>query len=202
MSDMTGAFTRYLTESEERKLFAAVRARSGVLAARDDAWMRLLRATGMRVGALSRLTCAHARNALHSGYLALEPEIQKKGVGHRILVTKRCGKALRDLLRIRREMGHAERPDAPLIVSRNHRALSVRSFQSRMAVWRKVAGLDGAVSPHWFRHTVAKRIMKSSTAADPRGVAQGVLGHKSARSTLVYTMPDKEDIEEAMREVC
>lgn len=198
----TGAFTRYLTEAEEKQLFAAVKSRSGTLAERDHAWMRLLRATGMRVGALAALTCSHARDALRIGYLDLEPSIQKRQVGHRILVTTRCRRALQDLLRIRREMGHSESADAPLICSRNHRAMSVRSYQARMAMWRDVAGLHVDASPHWFRHTVAKRLMKKSTAADPRGIVQGALGHRSGRSTLIYTMPDREEVDEAMREVC
>ncbi len=197
-----GTFERYLTEAEERKLFAAVKSRSGILAERDHAWMRLLRATAMRVGALSKLTCGHAREALRSGYLELEPAIQKRKVGHRILVTKKCRKALQDLLRIRRELGHPETPDAPLIMSRNHKGMSVRSFQARMQMWREAAGLDVAASPHWWRHTVAKRLMKQSTAADPRGVVQGVLGHKNPNSTAVYTRPDRDDIDDAMQEVC
>jgi len=199
---MTGAFDRYLTESEEKKLFKMVRSVSGHLAARDDAWMRLLRYTGMRVGALSQLTCGHAKRAIATAHLDLEKEIQKKKVPHRIFVTKDCEKALRDLLRIRKAMGYAEQMDAPLIISKKKNALSIRSFQSRMAFWREAAGLIGNVSPHWFRHTVAKRIMQNSTAADPRGVVRGILGHTDPRSTEAYTMVDREDVEAAMREVC
>jgi len=199
---MAGMFDRYFTEAEEKQLFATVKSRSGMLAARDYAWMRLFRATGMRVGAMSQLTVGHAMAALRTGYLDLQSDIQKKGVEHRIFTTKACQKALRDLLRIRRDMGYAETADGGLIMSRNHKPMSVRSYQSRMNYWCAMADLGINASPHWFRHTVGKRIMKNSTAQDPRGVAQGVLGHISGRSTEIYTRPDKEDIEMAMREVC
>ena len=199
---MAGAFDRYLTEAEEKQLFATVKSRSGLLAARDYAWMRLFRATGIRVGAMSQLTVGHARAALRSDHLELESNIQKKGVEHRIFTTKACKRALRDLLRIRREMGYPETDGGGLIMSRNHKPMSIRSYQARMNYWCALAELHIKASPHWFRHTVGKRIMKNSTAQDPRGIAQGVLGHRCTRSTDVYTRPDKEDIEAAMREVC
>jgi len=199
---MAGMFQRYFTESEEKQLFAEVKSRAGALAARDYAWMCLFRATGMRVGALSQLTVGHAKAALASGYLDLQSDIQKKGVEHRIFVTKSCGKALRALLKVRREMGYPEISDGGLIMSRNHKPMSIRSYQARMNYWCKKADMTIKATPHWFRHTVGKRIMKNSTAQDPRGVAQGVLGHISGRSTFIYTQPDKEDIEMAMREVC
>ena len=62
--------------------------------------------------------------------------------------------------------------------------------------WLKVP-----VSPHWFRHTLAKRMMKHSTSRDPRGVVQSVLQHRSIDSTLVYTRPDREEVERALSEV-
>ena len=198
----TGTFHRYMTEAEEKLLFSTVKQTAGIYAERDHAWMRLLRATGIRVGALSQLTCHHARQALATGHLQLGADIQKGEVAHTLFVTKAANKALRDLLRLRKTMGHGELPDAPLILSRNHNGLSIRSFQSRLQMWRGKAGLISDVTPHWFRHTVAKRIMKNSTAQDPRGVVQGVLGHKSSRSTSIYTQPDKEDVEDAMRQVC
>jgi len=199
---MAGMFDRYFTEAEEKQLFTTVKGRSGLLPERDYAWMRLFRATGMRVGAVSQLTVGHARAALRGGYLDLQSEIQKKGIEHRIFATKACQKALRDLLRIRREMGYAATNDGGLIMSRNHKPMSIRSYQSRMNYWCAMADMGIKASPHWFRHTVGKRIMKNSTAQDPRGIAQGILGHISGRSTEIYTRPDKEDIEQVMREVC
>ena len=194
-------FYRYLTSAEERALFSHVKQFACVLARRDHAWMRLARNTGLRVGSMAGLTVIDARQALASGYLQIRSEISKRKQAHSVHLNKAGKAAMRDLLKIRREMGHAEADDAPLIVSRNHRALSVRSFQARMKKWVESAGLPVHATPHWWRHTLAMRLMRNSTAADPRGVVQGALGHRDINSTSVYTRPSREDVALAMDEV-
>lgn len=195
------SFNRYLTQAEERQLLGHIKQFASPLARRDHAWMRLARNTGLRVGTLAGLTVMDARQALAGGYLQIRGAIAKRKQAHTVHLNKAAAKALRELLKIRREMGHAEGDDATLIVSRNHRGLSVRSFQSRMNLWVKSAGLDVAATPHWFRHTLAMRLMRNSTAQDPRGVVQGVLGHKDINSTAVYTQPSREDLSLALDEV-
>ena len=125
---------------------------------------------------------------------------EKGGRTTRIPLRKAGRKALLDLLRIRREMGCIEEPDAPLVVSRRGDGLSVRSYQDRMRNWCRAAGLPMTASPHWLRHTLAKRVMADSTARDPRGVVMGLLNHASIASTAVYTMPDREELERALDE--
>lgn len=194
-------FARYLTEAEERQLLRHVGQFRSLAARRDHAWMRLLRRTGIRVSTLAGLTCGDARDALRTGYLTVRGAIAKRGCGYRLHLTKRARGDLRALLALRREQGVAEQPEAPLILSRHRRGIAVRTLQDRMQRWVRDAGLQCAATPHWFRHTLAKRIVKRSTAQDPRGVVQSVLGHRSTRSTDVYTRPDREDVVEAMEEV-
>lgn len=193
-------FERYLTPTEERALLATVGALRDVLARRDHAWMRLLRQTGLRVGALAGLTVYDAKEALREGRLASRPEISKGSHGYSVPVNKKAAAALKELLAIRREQGYAEIPDEPLILSRKHRAMSVRSFQARMQMWRRQAGLSVEASPHWFRHTLSKRILARSTAREPLRVVQAVLGHASPSSTSIYTLPDREEIAQAVEE--
>lgn len=194
-------FNRYLTQAEERQLFSHVKQFASPLARRDHAWMRLARNTGLRVGTLAGLTVMDARQALAGGYLAIRSDIAKRKQAHTVHLNRAATRALRDLLKIRREMGRAESDDDALIVSRNHRGLSIRSFQARMRKWSESAGLPVAATPHWFRHTLAMRLMRNSTAADPRGVVQGVLGHRDINSTSVYTRPSREDLDLALDEV-
>jgi site-specific recombinase XerC len=132
--------------------------------------------------------------------LTLRDAICKNGNGYSVPLTRQAAKDLRALLAIRKSMGHAHDADAPLVVSRNHRGLSVRSYQDRLQHWRELAGLPVGVSPHWFRHTLAKRIMANSTAADPRGKVFVALGHGDINSTAIYTMPDKEDVRLALEQ--
>ena len=193
-------FERYLTEAEEGALFTHVRQFGDVLARRDAAWMALLRQTGIRVKACSMLDVHNAREALRTNYLVLDPTYAKGGKGGQVYVNKKAKAALRTLLAIRKEMGHPDKADEPLIMSRNHRRISVRSLQSRMARWVNSAGLSVQASPHWMRHTLGRRIVKNSTADNPLGVAQRALNHSDIRSTSVYTAPGREDYENTMEE--
>ncbi len=194
-------FRRYLTRDEELRLFRCMAARGDIVSQRDYAWHRLARVTGLRVGALSRLTCGDARLALREGYLCLRPEIMKGGRAHSVFVVKKAARALRDLLRIRREMSAAESIEAPLIVSRGGRGISVRTLQSRCRHWQHQAGLSVPYSPHWLRHTFAQRLVRDSTARQPLAIAQIALGHERLSSTAIYTKPSREDVADALAEV-
>ncbi|MGR8931928.1 MAG: tyrosine-type recombinase/integrase [Gammaproteobacteria bacterium] len=191
---------RFLTQEEEKRLFQTVKQHNSIEAQRDLAWMMLLRSTGIRVGALSGLTVADARQALSDHHLTIRPEINKRRASYKIYLGKVAEQALRLLLKVRREMGHPEQWDAPLILSRESNAMSIRAFQQRCKKWRELAGVPH-VSPHWFRHTLAMRIMQSSTAKDPRGVVMASLGHRSINSTAQYTQPDKQTLQNVMMEV-
>jgi site-specific recombinase XerC len=198
MSDTT--FEKYFTVEEERRLLRAVAQYGDPYARRDHAWMRLLRHSGIRVGTLAGLTVLDAQRALRERRLELRREISKGGRGYAVPLNRKAREALRDLLRIRRELGHAPNPDAPLVMSRNHRGMSVRSFQARGQHWAQLAGLPFSANPHRWRHTLGKRIQAQSTSPDPRGIAQRVLGHASINSTAIYTQPDREDLALAVEE--
>jgi site-specific recombinase XerC len=75
--------------------------------------------------------------------------------------------------------------------------MSVRNYQQRLREWTAKAGIRGA-SPHWLRHTLAKRVMKRSEASDPLAIVQVALGHRRRHTTTIYALPDREDIERAM----
>lgn len=194
------SFTRYLTHAEEKQLLRTVDGMSGDLAYRDACWMRLFRHTGIRVGAAARLTVNDAKEALRDERLASRAAISKGGRGYSVPLNKEGAKALRGLLAVRRRMGYAEIPDEPLIMSRKRQALSVRSFQARMQFYRARAGLPVDASPHWFRHTLAKRVIERSTARNPLGVVMAALGHSSINSTAQYTRPDREEVAQAIEE--
>lgn len=216
-------FERYFSEKEERQLMACVRGAGGlpgvpgVLARRDAAWMSLLRQTGLRVTPLAKLTVGDARAALGKAVLNVRGETNKRGREHKVELNRVALAALGALLKVRAELTTDHDFDAPLILSREHRGrvrgamtdelgalalahgtgMSVRALQQRMRLWCDRAGLaDG--SPHWMRHTLAKRLMARSTARNPLAIVAGVLGHSSQNSTAVYCQPDKEEITQAM----
>ena len=191
-------FERYLTEPEEKQLMKHVRQFADVLARRDAAWMELMRQTGVRIGSMAGITLGDAKDALRSKRLHLVNEHAKGGRGYEVPVNTRALAALKTLIAIRTDMGYGPDVHAPLVMSRNHRGMSVRSYQARMAMWVAESGLPVKASPHWLRHTLAKRVMARSESRDPQGIVQVVLGQRSRESTAIYTLPDREDIVDAL----
>lgn len=192
---------KYLTEEEQKRLLSTLKQFTGPTARRDDALVRLLVASGMRIGECLRLSVGDAAAAVKSGYLFIPREYRKGRVGerrdHEILMTNSVRLAVRDLLELR-EGAHLN--DA-LVVSRKHGVLTVRAFQQRVSYLAELAGLPAGVSPHWFRHTAAMNIMRRTTATDPLGVVKAALGHSSIRSTEVYAHATREKVEAALHEV-
>jgi site-specific recombinase XerC len=192
---------RSLSPQEERTLLDAVARHGSLEARRDHAWMRALRFTGCRIGEWARVSVGAARMALDTRHLFIPREHRKGGrIDHTVLVTEQLGRALEDLLRIRLEQtGEAQpEPRAPLVLNRYLTRLSPRSYQKRMHYWARIAGLAIDVTPHWFRHTRAMRIMERSGAQDPRGMVQIALGHADIKSSGIYTQPTREDLRVAL----
>lgn len=192
-------FERYLTPAEEAALLGHIKKSRGVLASRDHAWMRLVRHTGLRITSLCLLDIGDAQHALAGGVLRVRPETAKNRKGYDAMINDPARTALRDLVRIHEQMGGDDAADAPLLLSRRGNRLSVRALQARMTKWALGAGLAQKVSPHWLRHTLAKRIIARSGSADPLGIVQVVLNHGNRNSTGIYTLPDKEEVRRALR---
>lgn len=198
------ATQRYLTEGEQSRLLALVKSHAGVQAARDRAWISLLRNTGLRVGEFSVMTVRQARLALEAGWLFI-PKAHRKGGqrDHSVMVTEPVRADLRALLTIQRDMGRlygkCGADDEPLVLSQKGNAMSIRSYQDRMRYWCRQIGITASV--HWLRHTRAMNIMRRSTSSDPRGIAQAALGHATIASTGIYTGVTREELEAQLRQV-
>ncbi len=193
---------RYLTEEEQRRLLKTVGSLKDIQAQRDDAWIRCLIHTGMRIGEFSRVTVGDALDALRTDYLFIPREHRKgKWADHSVRVTQPVREALTDLLAVRRALGYADRSDAPLVISRKGEAMTVRGYQQRFKGWALAAGLPEDASPHWLRHTRAMNIMAHTTSHDPRGIVQAALGHRSIASTGIYTGVSREELERSLDEV-
>ncbi|MGI9278221.1 MAG: tyrosine-type recombinase/integrase [Endozoicomonas sp.] len=194
-------FTTYFTASEEKKLLATIKQQSAdIYAERDYWWMVLARHTAVRVCVLSGLTVGDAQQAISRERLLIRPQINKRQKEQELFGKKIIIEALRNLVRIHKKMARPEDfanltfEQRPLILSRKHKAMSVRSFQDRMSLWCEKAGLE-AGSPHWWRHTWAKRQIKASDdVARTLMKVQVWLGHEDPKTTAIYTQPDKEEM--------
>lgn len=212
--------SKYYTEAEEKALFATIKRVDDTLAKRDYYWMLLMRETAIRLGILAGpdqskvkrkkltitigLTVGEAETALTSEYLIYRAGTNKRDKQHPISLTVSAKQALAQLLKIHKTMSDGcdwdtPRQDRPLILSRNHQAMSRRSYQERFKFWCIEANVTIG-SPHWLRHTWAKRYLARSTSPDAILRVQAVLGHQNLSTTAVYTRPDKEALTSAMQE--
>lgn len=196
---------RYLTEPEQRKLLGAAKALKDPLAQRDHHWMRLLIETGMRIAEMASLSAAQAEAALASGWLVVRGDQRKaspkgKRKGHEYLVTEPVRECLAALLRLQRtELPLYPEQEPPLIWGRQGQPMSVRTYQARMKLWARQAGLTSQLSPHWLRHTRGANIVRRSGSANPAKVAQQALGHTSMASTSVYLGMCREEYLQALQ---
>ena len=210
-------FYKYFTRKEEKQLLSHIAKHKSLLAQRDHAWIRFGLRTGARVETLAGFTVDDAALCLKEKKIIFRAEIlkgRKEGslvrVGKKrkplvIMLTDARKAALLDLLRVRRAMGFPDdEHNQALVMSERGEGLSIRSFQARIKEWAIDAGLERGeeVSPHWLRHTCAKRIYAASTAKDPRVSVKIELGHSSLASTDIYTQPDKETHIAAIVEAC
>lgn len=74
-----------------------------------------------------------------------------------------------------------------LFLSIHGKRLSAIQMANRLKDWAKQANLAAHVHPHMLRHSCASHLLQSS--GDLRGV-QTLLGHKSIKSTQIYTRLD------------
>lgn len=152
------------------------------------------------------LTIGDAKQSIDQGELVYRAETNKRNADTSIFLTVAAKKALSDLLEIHKKMTEISSSDwdipldeQPLILSRNNNWLSRRTFESRLKYWCDQANIPAA-SPHWLRHTWAKRYMDRATSPEALRRVQAVLGHQNINTTAIYTRPSKEDIAQAMRD--
>ena len=85
-----------------------------------------------------------------------------------------------------------------LFVSITGERITARHFARRLQGWLRKAGVDGQITPHTFRHTVASRLL--ATTGNLRLVQQA-LGHRSIASTLRYTHVPSEALKAALEAI-
>jgi len=189
----------YLTEQEQQLLLKHLKSLASPIARRDLAWISLLKNAGLRITEFSLMTVAAAKFALAKGWIYIPREHRKgKRKGHEVPVTDAIRQDLNALLKLQLELGGTGAIDEPLVMSRQGNALSVRSYESRIHHWAQLLNLQA--TPHALRHTCAMNIMRRSSAGDPRGVVQAILGHADIRSSGVYTALNRQEVRAAFEE--
>lgn len=217
---MEGVFNKYFSVAEEKLLFATIKKTDCIYAKRDYYWMLLVRETAIRLGILAGpdskkakdkdlpqigLTIGDALDSLHGEYLVYKVANNKRNKKHPIHLNKSARAALKALIDIHRKMSvnwvwKIPVDERPLVLGRNRcKPMGRRTYQLRMTHWCKQAGVPQG-SVHWLRHTWAKRFLQRSSTADAILRVKAVLGHESINTSALYTLPDKEEVAEAMQQ--
>jgi integrase/recombinase XerD len=148
--------------------------------------VRLMLATGLRVGELCRLRL----DDLSPDGATLR--VQGKGSRDRVafVTDARLRTELRDYAR-RRHSGGSE----PLFVNRRGAPLRPHSVRSDLRRLARAAGIGRRLTPHMLRHTAATLLIESGV--DIRFV-QRLLGHASIATTEIYTHVSDEALRETL----
>lgn len=139
--------------------------------------IRLMVATGMRVGELCKL---RVEDVAPDG---ASLRIHGKGSRERVAYIADAGlrRELLQLIRSRRAGGDAV---TALFVNRNGAPMKPQSIRAKLRRYAGEAGLVRRVTPHMLRHTAATLLIE--TGVDIRFV-QRLLGHSSIATTEIYT---------------
>jgi len=192
----TRAGTNYLTEVEEKVLFGFLKNRKDKQAERDFVLLKLCRMTGLRRGEALSLTVNDVRE---KGLITIDERIAEKGAVGEVYLPVEMQEILKRFMRLKREWQESLEDAAPLFVSKKGRRLSLRAFNDVMDKWCKLAGIP-RYTPHALRHTKAHRIMDDvrHLSDDEKKKAllftNKQLRHKSINSTMIYTVPTKEEM--------
>ena len=185
---------RYLLPAEQTTLLNAARLTNTPTAQRDYHLFSALILSGCRIGEFLTLTVAQTVAAvMGKGYLFI-PREHRKGqyTDIKIYLTAPLRAHLIALLDLHGETAEAY---ASLVFGRCGKPLTVRAVQKRVKHWAKQAGIALDVSPHWFRHTHAMNVMRTSTAKNPLQVVQRSLGQVSISSASIYAHATREEVQ-------
>ncbi len=165
-----------LLEQPDRKTFTGIR---------DYTMMVVLFETGMRISELCRLKLGDL--------FFKEQEIRitkgKGGRARRVPFQQTCAKIVRKYLDLRGDL-----ETDMLFVNINNEGISTRALQDKMQDYGKAASIQGVrVSPHTFRHTMAKFYILNG--GDPFTLRR-ILGHATLDMVEYYVELFSSDIKQ------
>jgi site-specific recombinase XerD len=179
---------RALSRDEVKSLLARtidpVRSSGAPLGGQLGTAVRLMVATGIRVGELCKLM---PEDVSPDG---TSIRIQGKGSRDRVayIADPACRTQIKAIADRRRQ---AAGPAASLFVNRNGSKLKPQSIRQRLHRVAASAGLHRRITPHMLRHTAATLLIE--IGVDIR-IVQRLLGHSSIATTEIYTHVSDETL--------
>jgi integrase/recombinase XerD len=172
---------KYLSEKQASKLLDVIHEENKYIELRNFAIIALLLSTGVRRFEVANLTI----NDLNDDEIRI---IGKRNKERFIPLNDLATSALNNYLKVRK--GN----DKSLFLSDDGKQISIGYVGTIVKKYLKAAGLD-EYSTHKLRHTAATLIYKNN----PNLLAlQDILGHKSSKTTEIYTHIDTEQKKKAV----
>lgn len=174
---------RGISEEDQHRLLNTLRAAEGAGARRDEAIVRLMLSTGVRLGSAVALDLED----VDIDRREIRLRKTKGDAPDTVYLNQAIARHLRRYMRGRR-------PGA-LFTGVHGKRLSRRHIQRRFESWVKKAGINARVSPHSMRHAFAMRLY--SRTHDILLVKEA-LTHRAVSSAMVYARPNLERIRRAL----
>jgi integrase/recombinase XerD len=178
---------RALSRIELRSLLSVSGRQSRLLHGPWGTSVRLMVATGLRVGELCKV---RVEDVSPDG-----ATLRVHGKGSRDRVAYIADEALREELRYSLKYRRVDGASAPLFINRLGRKLRPESIRLRLHRAAKAAGLSRRITPHMLRHTAATLLIE--TGVDIR-IVQRLLGHSSIATTEMYTHISDETLRRSL----
>jgi integrase/recombinase XerD len=186
-----------LTVDQIASLIAATEREGEITSFRDTAILEILYSTGARVSEVIGVNVGDFSIDRVGDQEVSVIKLRGKGSKERIVPLGKFAISALDDYQVR---------SRPVLVSKNSKSESALFLNTRgrritrQSAWQivlnaaKVAGLDGRVSPHVFRHSYATHLLDGG--ADVR-VVQELLGHSSVTTTQIYTLITIDKVRES-----
>lgn len=188
----TKRLPEFLSEEEMMHLLEENRKRSDFLAKRDQAFIELLFASGLRLGEIIRLTYPQIDEE--------EKTIRVVGKGNKERITRFddvAKEALEIYTKELRPLLLGEKKDQGIVFLNNKGdPLTERGGEYLVENVAKKCSYPLHIHPHMFRHSFATELVDHG--ADLR-VVQGLLGHESISTTSIYTDISLSDLKKTVQ---
>jgi integrase len=182
-----------LTSEDQRALLAASAAHP-----RDHAIFSLALGTGLRLGEIVGLDVGdiYFPTGEPRSRIRVRREIAKRGRVGDVFLPDALVPKIRRLWAYKQDRGERLDPGAPVFCAQSRRRISPRRVQVVFREWQEVAGLDRLYPFHGLRHTAVTAIYRSSQNLF---LAQRFARHASPLTTVIYTHPSDEELQEGVR---
>jgi integrase/recombinase XerC len=182
-----------LTTAEQKAILRATTANQ-----RDHTIYSMALGTGLRLAELVGLNVGDvfAPDGTPRVRVRIRPEIAKGGRAADVFLPDRLVTKLRRFWRWKRDRREDLAPGAPLYCNQSRRRISKRRVQFAWRTWQQKAVFDRLYPFHSLRHSAVTAVYR---ATHDLFLAQRFARHVSPLTTVVYTHPSDEEMNQRVR---